>query len=113
MSSDYDIRIKSLFDQAKNEQPDPAFTRQLMGRIRRQERRARLLWLATLLIAIPLLWTITPDLEALLVSINGFMDFSSDYTLNLLTDAGRSPVTWIFLAPPLAYYLYLNRHRFI
>ena len=113
MGSDYDIKIKSLFDNAKVDHPDPAFTHQVMRSVRMHERRQRLVWLGTLVLALPVLWIITPDLGNLLAGINGFAGFTSDYTVELLNEAGTLPETWIFIVPFVVMMLYLNRRRFI
>lgn len=112
MSSDYDIKIKSLFDRAKTGQPDDKFVQDVMMNIRRQERNTRLIWLAGLMVMIPFLWLLSPDLEELAISINGFVEFCTDMIVALITDGSQSPLTWIFLVPTLAFYLYSNRQRF-
>jgi hypothetical protein len=113
MSSDYDIKIKSLFDRANTGQPAEAFIQEVMMNIRRQERKAKLFRLVCLLAVIPLLWVMSPELEGLVVSVNGFVEITSNMTVTLIKDLSLSPVTWIFVFPPLAYYLYFNRHQFI
>lgn len=112
MDSDYDIKIKSLFDQARADIPDEVFTRQVMLTIRHQERKARLYLLACLTAVILFAWIMAPELEQLVFSLNGFVEFSTEMLIPKITDLSLSPVTWACLAPAVAY-LYRNRFRLI
>lgn len=113
MSSDYDFSVKALFDEAKTDVPDEAFVRLVMKSVRREQRMADLLRLAGLVSVLAFLWLAWPSLEGLVVSVNGIVGLASDRTVTLLTDMGSSPVTWIFVIPPVAYYVYRNRRRLI
>ena len=111
MDPDFDIQIKSLFDQAKTDAPDAAFVHRVMREVRNRERKARLYWLAGLLTVLLFAWVLAPELETLLVNLNGNIDLATAYLAMQLTEFSVSPVFWIFCAPPLAYYLYRNRYR--
>ena len=113
MNSNYDIRIKSLFDQAKTVTADEAYTHRVMLSIRQKERKARLFRLTWFAVLLPFVWIMAPDLEGLVLSLNGFVEFTTGSVVSLLADLGQSPATWIIVIPLASYFLYERRHRFI
>lgn len=113
MQSDYDVRIKALFDEARTATPDEALTRRVMSSIRRQERRARLLLLAWTIAVLTFAWVFSPELAALVSTLNGLLESASEPAMTMISELGRSPATWIFVVPLATWYLYHNRHRLV
>jgi len=109
MHSDYDIRIKALFDQAHTALPDEAFIRRVMSGIQRQERSARLFKVAGVIAVLPFAWAFLPDLASLASTLNGWVESGSESAIGLLWALGRSPLTWILVVPFVTGYFLRSR----
>ena len=104
MKSDYDLKLKSLFDQANTELPDEEFNRQLMLKVRYLKRRDALLFYTGLVAALICAWVLAPDLLALSVQLSSYIESAMQRLLKLIMTVSLSPLTWMY-ALALGWYL--------